>query len=465
MRKRSLFLCACALMLCLGGCGKEEKNADAKDEETKTETESGKDSKDDSEKDTDDGNYSPIVAKNTKGVDKDAEYPYEIRVNTKENCITVFGVDDTGKYIIPVRAMLCASGEEAPNGTFQLGDSSCWQMDADGMFSQYATRIVDDVVFRSASYYSQNNNDLNVEQFNQMGQEISGSSIQLEVADAKWISKNCPEGTKVEIADGGEASPLGKPRARRLKEDETKDPTDTGKSTKKPEEYVPIKFEGIEDKLVGTSKNCNLLAGVTAYDSEDNDLTAQIQVYGEIDFTTPGVYEVSYMCRNEDKESRVAVCSVEVTDDALAPEPEPTAAPTPEPQASTSEPTPEPTPQPTAAPAPVPTAAPTPMPTPQATAAPTPAPTTVPLYVNDTTPPVIRLVANTRYVYDVSYDTLASRVRVIENTGMLEDLYISVQQWQRSNVYVVVYEAVDYAGNSACLSETVEVRNTNVVFR
>ena len=181
-------------MACFGcreaeGEKKETKSASGQQKETKEETKEEK--------------YSPIIE---KGYDpSELEYPYEVRVNRSKNCITVYGADDTGKYVIPVRAMICSSGgKQTPLGTFQIGDSCRWQMNADGTFCQYPTRIVDDVAFQSVRYFSQNQEDLDVEQFNQLGQAVSGSSIQLVAADARWIAKNCPAGTKVEIYEDSE---------------------------------------------------------------------------------------------------------------------------------------------------------------------------------------------------------------------------------------------------------------------
>lgn len=463
MRKREFALCiVCALLLCCSGCGSDKADKqDDKKQSAKLE-QSGENREEDI--------YSPIVAKELEKIDKDAEYPYEIQVNTQSNCITVYGMDDTGKYVVPVRAMICSTGENTPKGTFQLGDTSRWQMGAEGEFSQYATRIVDDVVFQSAPYFSENNHDLNVEQFNRMGEVVSGSSIQMEVADAKWIAKNCPEGTKVKIGTKDMEDPLGKPEARTLKKSAKKDPTDNGKAVKKSEKYVPVRFEGIEDQLIAATHRYDLLEGVAAYDSDGQKMTARIEVYGKIDFETPGVYSIAYRCSNEEEEARVVVRNIEVTDAALLPQEEQTQDTEPSTKEAEAETQtaavafPTPTPQPTEAP--IQTPEPTPAPT-QTPATPKPAKKTetpVRIDQNDTTPPQIRLVADSRYVENLERATLAARVRVNDDSGKLQDLYITVQQIHRSNLYIVVYEAVDYAGNGACISETVEISDDGILF-
>lgn len=464
MRRKGLVLVTLAMLLCFG-CQKTDNKEDKSTKEAKSSTE--------------DGDYSPIVSDSE--IDDEIEYPYEIKVNKEQNCITVYGVDDTGKYIVPVRAMICSTGgEETPTGTFQLGETSRWQMETDGEFCQYVTSIVDNVAFQSAPYYSQNNQDLNVEQFNKMGQVVSGSSIQLEVADAKWIAKNCPAGTKVEIYEEKEPGPLGKPQARILDEDAKKDPTDTAKNEKKDEDYVPVVFEGIEDRVIEVSQICDLLEGISAQDNEEQDLTASIKVFGQVDIMTPGSYEVVYMCQNDNKESRAVKCTVQVTE----PQPEPEVVTEDAVQIVTPEqlqtivedaeeegsvifvnpvlipdatPTPTPTPVPTPTPTPTPVSTPTPVPT--ATPVPT---TSVQTNYNDIMSPAIEIVAASRYTKDVTQETLTKRVRITDDSGSVAALYITVQPLRQNSIYVIVYEAVDAAGNASCISETVEIPDPTV---
>lgn len=476
MRKKGLLLVALAFVLCVG-CQKAEE-----------EKKEGLHKADNSVERQEDG-YSPILSE--KEIDEENEYPYEIKVNRKQNCITVYGVDDTGKYIIPIRAMICSVGEDTPTGTFQLGETSRWQMETNGDFSQYATRIVDDVAFHSAPYYSQNNQDLNVEQFNKMGQDVSGSSIQMEVADAKWIAGNCPAGTKVEIYEDKEEGPLGKPQARVLEEDEKKDPTDAEKNTKKSKNYVPVVFDGIEDKVIGVFQGCDLLAGVSAQDSDKQDLTARIQVFGDVDVTTPGTYEIIYMCENEDEESRAVKCNVQVTKDVSATNvvteeaAQPTTTTTPaqgtNQNTSTvgqgnsgtgaedaddkvvfvnpnllpdSTPTPEPTPTPQPTPAPTKT--------PSSTSQNSQVTPSVQTYYNDIQSPLIEIIASTRYVANVDEQTLSNRIRVTDDSGSIAGIYITVQPLKQQSYYVIIYEAEDAAGNKTCVSETVQMLEQTV---
>lgn len=38
------------------------------------------------------------------------KHPYYIQINRKQNCVTVYKLDDKGKYTIPVKAMACSVG-------------------------------------------------------------------------------------------------------------------------------------------------------------------------------------------------------------------------------------------------------------------------------------------------------------------------------------------------------------------
>ena len=54
--------------------------------------------------------------------------------------------------------------------------------------------------------------DLELEEFNKLGEQASQGCVRLAVSDAKWIYDNCPTGTNVSIYDDAEnAGPLGKP--------------------------------------------------------------------------------------------------------------------------------------------------------------------------------------------------------------------------------------------------------------
>lgn len=169
----------------------------------------------------------------TQGSDgeKELEFPYYIRINRKQNCITVYTQDDEGEYTVPYKAMICSTGlyNATPRGTYQISTKYLWRELYGGVYGQYATRIHSGVLFHSVPYYSRSKNSLCTDKYNKLGQQASMGCVRLTVEDAKWIAENCPEGTKVEIYDDDDPGPLGKPEAAKIDTDSPNkgwDPTD-----------------------------------------------------------------------------------------------------------------------------------------------------------------------------------------------------------------------------------------------
>ena len=68
---------------------------------------------------------------------------------------------------------------------------------------------------------------------------------------------------------------------------------------------API-LSGVEDITISSDKPFNLLQGVTAYDTEDGNLTNQIKVEGEVDILIPGKYELTYSVTDSDDQTAIA---------------------------------------------------------------------------------------------------------------------------------------------------------------
>lgn len=159
------------------------------------------------------------------------EFPYYIRINRRQNCVTVYTLDEKGEYTIPYKAMVCSTGlyNATPLGTFRISDKYLWRELYGGVYGQYATRIHGGVLFHSVPYYKKAKNTLCTEKYNKLGQQASMGCVRLTTKDAKWIADNCPAGTTVEIYDDDDPGPLGKPQAEKLAPDDPKrgwDPTD-----------------------------------------------------------------------------------------------------------------------------------------------------------------------------------------------------------------------------------------------
>lgn len=179
----------------------------------------------------------PPDGTNPDGVDtqtvqnEEAEFPYYIKINRKQNCITVYTMDENGEYTIPYKAMICSTGlyNGTPRGVYHLSTKYLWRELYGKVYGQYATRITGGVLFHSVPYRKKSKDSLCTDKYNKLGQQASMGCVRLTVADAKWIAENCPAGTTVEIYDDDDPGPLGKPEAVHIDSDcpnKGWDPTD-----------------------------------------------------------------------------------------------------------------------------------------------------------------------------------------------------------------------------------------------
>ncbi len=144
----------------------------------------------------------------------EATNPYRIRINRELNTVTVYALDKDGTYSVPLKAMVCSTGGATPVGVFHTFNRGEWRALFGGVYGQYVTDIVGDILFHSVPYYSMNKGDLEYLEYNKLGTKASMGCIRLCVADALWIFQNCPIGTEVEIYDDpSDPGPLGKPES------------------------------------------------------------------------------------------------------------------------------------------------------------------------------------------------------------------------------------------------------------
>lgn len=168
----------------------------------------------------------------TTEAEEEEEFPYYIKVNRQQNCITIYTKDENGEYTVPYKAMICSTGlyNATPCGTFHLSTKYLWRELFGNVYGQYATRITGGVLFHSVPYYKKSKSSLCTEKYNKLGQQASMGCVRLTVEDAKWIAENCPSGTTVEIYDDKDnPGPLGKPEAMKIDTDNPNkgwDPTD-----------------------------------------------------------------------------------------------------------------------------------------------------------------------------------------------------------------------------------------------
>lgn len=242
---------------------------------------------------------------------------YAIRVNKTQNVVTIYTLDQEGLYTVPYKAMVCSVGKSGntPEGIYPLGDRTAWLALEGGVYGQYCTGIIGDFLFHSVPYFSQNKNDLEIEEYNKLGQSVSAGCVRLSVIDAKWIFDHCMEGTYVEIYESEYPGPMGKPVSAILSSGGSRgnwDPTDPDPDNP----YIGVKpvIFGAYDREVQRYGDVDILCGVSALDSSGQDITEDIKVQGEIDTTVCGTYAVTYKVEDENGLTGSATANIRVTD-------------------------------------------------------------------------------------------------------------------------------------------------------
>ena len=143
---------------------------------------------------------------------------YYIKVNNQTNTVTIYTKDEDGNYTIPIKAMVCSTGNNSPkNSKYQLKSRWEWKSLFGGVYGQYATHITGNILFHSVPYLKQyDNSSLEYWEYDKLGTTCSAGCIRLTVFDAKWIYDNCPIGTTVEFYSSSNPGPLGKPSAMKI---------------------------------------------------------------------------------------------------------------------------------------------------------------------------------------------------------------------------------------------------------
>ena len=120
---------------------------------------------------------------------KDNGMPYCIKVNKKQNVVTIYSLGEDGYYNVPVKAMICSVGEKGntPEGKFELGGREEWLALEGDVYGQYATVITGSFLFHSVPYFTEDKGDLEIEEYNKLGTSVSAGCVRLSVIDAKWI--------------------------------------------------------------------------------------------------------------------------------------------------------------------------------------------------------------------------------------------------------------------------------------
>lgn len=153
--------------------------------------------------------------------------PYYIKVYKPANYLIVYAKDKaTGKFNIPVKAMLTSCGVSTPTGTYYTPNKYRWLRMEGYTWSQWCTQISGNYLFHSVPNWTYNNMDLEVHEYNNLGTTRSMGCIRLNCADAKWIYDNCKLGTQTYISGSETSGPLAKPAGLKIPSWHTWDPTD-----------------------------------------------------------------------------------------------------------------------------------------------------------------------------------------------------------------------------------------------
>ena len=228
--------------------------------------------------------------------DAATKHPYYIKINRRQNCVTVYKLDEKGKYTIPVKAMACSVGvnNATPTGTFSISNQYRWHTLMGNVYGQYCSRIVGGVLFHSVYYSAADPSTLAYNSYNRLGSAASHGCVRLNVADAKWIYDNCSSGTKVRIYDGNDPGPLGKPNPVRIDTSSRYrgwDPTDP--NPKNPWRKMVPTIKGVKNITVERcAKKPNLKKGITATDYKGKSL--KIRVKGKLNMKKAGKYTITY---------------------------------------------------------------------------------------------------------------------------------------------------------------------------
>lgn len=161
------------------------------------------------------------IGTNKKATDKKGIY--YIKVNNQTNTVTIYDKDEEDNYTIPIKAMICSIGEATPeSGVYSISDKYKWATLEGHVYGQYATRIVNSILFHSVPYIDgwKDSAKSSIEwwEYDKLGTKASLGCVRLTVEDAKWIYENCEKGTKVEFYYDNNPGPLGKPTAKKISE-------------------------------------------------------------------------------------------------------------------------------------------------------------------------------------------------------------------------------------------------------
>ena len=135
--------------------------------------------------------------------------PYFIYVEKGSHTITIFGKDANGKYTVPRKTFLTATGRTAsitPVGDFTILGKEKWHSWGNS-YSPYCCKYYGNLFFHGPIYGQKNFGTLSINSVFQIGTNASSGCMRTTVQAAYFIYQFCWVGTNVKIVNG---SPLGR---------------------------------------------------------------------------------------------------------------------------------------------------------------------------------------------------------------------------------------------------------------
>ena len=238
--------------------------------------------------------------------------PYYIKVNKRQNCVTVYTYDENGDYTVPVRAMVASCGLDGSTvtGDFSIYYNQEWNGLFGDVYGYYTVGFYGNYLFHSVPYYDASPDTLKTHEYNKLGQEASQGCVRMAVADEKWLFDNCYVDTPVTVYEDDNPGPLGKPEAMRITDHDCGwDPTDPDEDN--PYASCSPQIVGAKNLFIDKGSDFNILSGITALDTCSNDITNKIVVSGNVPTDKEGSYNVTYSV--EDAMHRTASKTIVVT--------------------------------------------------------------------------------------------------------------------------------------------------------
>ncbi len=152
---------------------------------------------------------------------------YYIKIGIDQHIMVIYQLDSNREFTIPVKAFYVGIGPKVKPEKTTITEKSIWRKISDRYYVHYSSRLDNAEYFSTATYFSQNEYNLNPLSYNSIGQNVTDGSIIMTAVNAKWIYENCGTKTTVEILDSiDDIDNITIEEFKKVTNDAYKDPTD-----------------------------------------------------------------------------------------------------------------------------------------------------------------------------------------------------------------------------------------------